>query len=64
MERPSYKLADRSAKLLQAIQQEDLETFTATLSGATPDEVRPFFFLFHNNFIFKRRLTKNEASQR
>lgn len=46
MERPSYKLADRSAKLLQAIQQEDLETFTATLSGATPDEVRLLFSYF------------------
>lgn len=46
MERPSYKLADRSAKLLQAIQQEDLETFKATLSTpALPDEVTLLNFI-------------------
>lgn len=40
MERPAYKLADRSAKLLQAILQDDLDTFQATLSDASLDEVR------------------------
>ena len=46
MERPSYKLVDRSAKLLQTILQEDLDTFTTILSEAKPDEVRTVVFVF------------------
>jgi hypothetical protein len=38
MERRNSK-SDRSAKLLQSIQQEEIETFTGILSTATPDEV-------------------------
>ena len=48
MERRNSK-SDRSTKLLQAIQQEDLDTFTAILSTATPDEVSfllPYVFFF------------------
>ena len=43
MERRNSK-SDRSAKLLQAIQQEDLETFKTILSTATPDEVSVFSY--------------------
>ncbi|XP_032796549.2 transient receptor potential channel pyrexia isoform X1 [Daphnia magna] len=39
MERRYSKSADRSVKLLQAIQQEDVETFKTLLSSASPDEI-------------------------
>lgn len=63
--RPSFKSADRSAKLLQAIQQEDLETFRATLSEAQPDEVlRPYHItlaviLCDSRFYRRERTTSN-----
>lgn len=39
MERRNSKSTDRSVKLLQAIQQEDVETFKTLLSSASPDEI-------------------------
>lgn len=39
MDRPGFKPVDRSAKLLQAIVQEDHETFNAILPDCKPDEV-------------------------
>ena len=39
MDRPGYKLADRSVKLLQTILDEDLEAFRATLKKCQLDEV-------------------------
>ncbi len=39
MDRPGYKLADRSVKLLQTIIDEDLEAFSETLKECQLDEV-------------------------
>lgn len=62
MDRPGFKLADRSLKLLETIVAEDLEAFSETLKECQLDEVIFFFFYIrhHRREILCRSRNKIE----